>query len=286
MNLVGRPRVEEEPHLNALAADIPISGGINLRPIAIPFAALLCLLASPSFALEPLCGDVNETSSVTSTDALLVLRDAVGQPVMLRCPDFAVPATCGNGLTELGEGCDGLDLNGRTCESAGFLAGKLACSGCALDTSACTNDRYTDNGDGTVTDHQTRLMWQKSTDCTGCVVDKDNTYSWSSPVSLSPDGSVFLTFLAELNGPSPFAGYDDWRLPTITELQSIADCSFGDPCIDQSIFGLVLPDHAYWTSSSYTFDHSRAWYVYSANGLNYVDNKRDNNYARAVRSLP
>ena len=37
---------------------------------------------------EPVCGDVNDSDTVTSADALFVLRSAVGQPVSLVCPDF------------------------------------------------------------------------------------------------------------------------------------------------------------------------------------------------------
>jgi cysteine-rich repeat protein len=46
--------------------------------------------------------------------------------------------TCGNGVIEPGEQCDGLDLNGETCVTQGFAGGTLACDGnCQFDVSAC-----------------------------------------------------------------------------------------------------------------------------------------------------
>lgn len=61
---------------------------------------------------------------------------------------------------------------------------------------------YTDNGDGTVTDNVTRLMWQQ---------DPGDKMTWSEAVSL-------------LEG-FELAGYTDWRLPTIKELYSLIDFS-------------------------------------------------------------
>src|SRR5262245_55482852 len=68
--------------------------------------------------------------------------------------------TCGNGIAEGGEECEGKDLQGESCLSQGFSYGTLACSGsCTLDTGLCTNARFVDNSDGTITDNQTGLMW-------------------------------------------------------------------------------------------------------------------------------
>lgn len=49
-----------------------------------------------------------------------------------------VTLTCGNGLLETGEQCDGSLLGGETCASRGFTSGTLRCgSNCVFDTSAC-----------------------------------------------------------------------------------------------------------------------------------------------------
>ncbi len=65
---------------------------------------------------------------------------------------------------------------------------------------------YNDNGDGTITDNRTGLMWQKDTE------DK-------------------MTHAEAVTGVSIFnlAGYSDWRLPTIKELYSLMDFSGQDP---------------------------------------------------------
>jgi hypothetical protein len=75
---------------------------------------------------------------------------------------------------------------------------------------------YTDNGDGTVTDNVTGLMWQKSTDTNG-----DGTI----------DANDKLTYNEAVAGASSFnlGSYTDWRLPTIKELYSLIIFSGVDP---------------------------------------------------------
>jgi hypothetical protein len=65
---------------------------------------------------------------------------------------------------------------------------------------------YTDNGDGTVTDLITGLMWQKT---------PGDKVTWAGAVAGADTFSL--------------AGYDDWRLPTIKELHSLIDFSGIDP---------------------------------------------------------
>ncbi len=68
---------------------------------------------------------------------------------------------------------------------------------------------YTDNGDGTVTDNVTGLMWQQSFDQNGDgSIDVADKLSYDDLVSL-------------VNGGLSFAGYSDWRLPTIKEQYSL-----------------------------------------------------------------
>ena len=60
--------------------------------------------------------------------------------------------------------------------------------------------RYVANGDGTLTDNQTGLMWELQTSaCSGEITCMNNIYTWSS--NLSPaDGTLFTGFIAGLNG--------------------------------------------------------------------------------------
>jgi hypothetical protein len=60
--------------------------------------------------------------------------------------------SCGDGVLDLGEECDGSDLDGLDCEALGFLSGQLSCSvGCSLDTSGCLDATC---GDGMIDDRE------------------------------------------------------------------------------------------------------------------------------------
>jgi hypothetical protein len=72
---------------------------------------------------------------------------------------------------------------------------------------------YVDNGDGTVTDLQTGIMWQQ-----GFAPDKLTYYEALAYVdTMNADGLL---------------GYSDWRLPTITELYSLIDFRGTDPAVE------------------------------------------------------
>ena len=100
---------------------------------------------------------------------------------------------------------------------------------------------YTDNGDGTVTDDNTGLMWQQTPPS-----DK-----------LTYDEAVEYVEYLELGG------YTDWRLPTIKESFSLAnldgelnpeDVSLCVPYIDSDYFDFFYDENrpytgSYWTSS-------------------------------------
>ncbi len=68
------------------------------------------------------------------------LAPPVTQPSPTPVPTPTPPASiCGNGDVESGEQCDGLDLDGWSCEAMGFNQGTLHCTaGCALDTRECS----------------------------------------------------------------------------------------------------------------------------------------------------
>lgn len=132
------------------------------NPLPAAILAFVVLLADVASAgAPPVCGDVNDSGDVNTTDALLVLRDAVDQPVTLDCAryDDAIDECteervacsnnlvqcinglrCGDGLlNSVGEHCDDADLGESTCESLGFPGGTLACDeSCKFDTSGCT----------------------------------------------------------------------------------------------------------------------------------------------------
>ncbi len=131
--------------------------------------------------------------------------------------------------------------DGTTCDAGTDPPRALVCLGgtcgpCAADLSA--SPRYVDNGDGTITDRQTCLVWEKK-DNAGGTHDLNNNYQWSS-TGTAMDGSAFTVFLAGLNSAA-FAGHQDWRLPA-----SAGNGSTGQPAEIESIVDLTVPGCAVW----------------------------------------
>ena len=83
--------------------------------------------------------------------------------------------------------------------------------------------RFTDNGDGTITDHVTGLMWEKL---------GENSNEFENPVLGSGDPALRLH--RDAGGPITWrlGGYADWRLPNRRELESLVDLGRHDPAID------------------------------------------------------
>jgi hypothetical protein len=154
---------------------------------------------------------------------------------------------------------------------------------------------FVDNGDGTITDTRTGLMWEKKSD-DGSIHDKDNAYTWgitSAPYTMN--GTAVTTFLATLNAGGGFAGHTDWRLPNLTELESIRNLqtfspatflAFNTDCVATCtvLTCSCTASSFYWSSSSYAKFPEFAWYVYFSDGFLGADIKTDGNYVRAVRS--
>ena len=221
---------------------------------------------------------------------------------------------CGNGVIDFDEPCDQNNLNGQTCVTLGYSFGTLACgAGCVLETSGCYSPpRLADNGDGTITDHETGLMWEKKADldqvpvsCTTALDcpdphDADNLYTWTdgnTPTAL-PTGTAFTVFLAQLNSGGGFAGHTDWRLPTLAELHALVDyadatsplvnVAFDSGCTGScsiTTCSCTIADR-HWSDTSVVSTPTDAWVVDPGNGEIIWDTK-DTDYAvRAVRTGP
>lgn len=128
-----------------------------------------------------------------------------------------------------------------------------------------TPPHFTDNGDGTITDNATGLMWAKDGNGAGC--NDGNTIAWVAAIDFA-------------NGLS-FAGYSDWRLPNAKELISIVDYSEFGPCVD-SIF-INTKNARYWSSTIYAAASGIMWVGQFYAGALEIKGMTDSYYVRLVR---
>jgi hypothetical protein len=150
---------------------------------------------------------------------------------------------------------------------------------------------YVDNGNGTITDKDTGLVWEKLS-MDGSVHDVSNTYTWDN---------AFSVHVAMLNSTN-FAGHTDWRLPNVKELESIVNyqnvAPFVSPAFNNNCTSgcTVLTcsctaSDIYWSSTSVAGQArpgdppgpTFAWFVRFGGGGVHGDNKSGNQFVRAVR---
>jgi hypothetical protein len=118
---------------------------------------------------------------------------------------------------------------------------------------AWPSPRFTDNGDGTVTDNLTGLIWLEDANCFGL---RNWTPALSDANGLA-SGSCGLT-----DGSS--AG--DWRLPNVRELQSLVDYGEFSPALPDGHPFIGVQMYYYWSSTAHATYSSNAWRVNLGNG--------------------
>ena len=125
---------------------------------------------------------------------------------------------------------------------------------------------YINNGDGTITDPATGLMWIQY-------------------LSVLMDWEEAVSYCENLS----FGGYDDWRLPNRNELQSIVDYTRYNSSINSTYFPYTF-NGAYWTSTTVitpTGSGGHAWYVEFMNGNVLYDLQKTYHLRfRPVRTIP
>jgi hypothetical protein len=80
-----------------------------------------------------------------------------------------------------------------------------------------------------------------------------------------------------------YAGFSDWRLPNVKELQSIVDYSVYSPSINGTFFPGTQSDY-YWSGTTKASSTGTAWDVGFGNGDVGLGNKTYETYVRPVRS--
>ncbi|OGG99118.1 MAG: hypothetical protein A2600_04915 [Candidatus Lambdaproteobacteria bacterium RIFOXYD1_FULL_56_27] len=156
------------------------------------------------------------------------------------------------------------DTGQTTCwDGAGsVIACPTAGSALAQDGSYNTTYQpsYTDNGNGTVTDNVTGLVWQKASTGT--------SYTWANALTYCSGNTAAL------------AG-TGWRLPTKMELSWIVRNEGAAPTINTTFTGTVSGN--YWSSTTYALNSTFAWVVYFYSGDVDGSGKSSGSYVRCVR---
>lgn len=159
----------------------------------------------------------------------------------------------------------------------------ISCSGTGQDGDiragiAWPVPRFTDNGNGTVTDNLTGLIWLKNANCTTTVggiyrtsgnLTWENAFTW---INALRSGYCGLT-------DASVAG--QWRLPNLNELESLIDEQTFFPSLPIGHPFASVQTSYYWSSSSYT---NYAWVVSMYEGSMTYVNKTTKLYVWPVRA--
>lgn len=235
------------------------------------------LMMAASAAAQPCPGDLNGDGSVTVDEILVVVNTALNgcQPAPTATATQPAPATA---------------------TPTPILSPTRTATASRTPTAT---PRLVDNGNGTITDTTTGLVWEKKSN-DGTIHDYDDQpaalYTWSASGSTQRNGTAFTSFIAALNAGN-FAGQRDWRLPTLEELQTIVSTGGitpGRPVVPPAFDNNCVPGCNitqcsctralnYWTWTASATDNQRAWYVLFNNGQSATAFKTTAFFVRAVR---
>ena len=122
---------------------------------------------------------------------------------------------------------------------------------------AWPHPRFTDKGNGTVTDNLTKLIWLKD-------ASSFSLRTWEQALS---DAN---TLASGSHGLTDGSKAGDWRLPNVKELQSLIDRAYYSPALSNALGTDKWTDgnafinvqvNLYWSSTTYSYDTTQAWYV-------------------------
>jgi hypothetical protein len=190
---------------------------------------------------------------------------------------------CGSGKSRTTSSAGGVSHVSTGCATAsmsacgpGLVCERYGAPGCAdpswaewpmpnaqveVEAGAPNLESYTDNGDGTVTDNVTELVWQQLT----------------PPVNYAQTEALAYCAAQRLGG------YTDWRLPSALELVSIVDTGTYNPSINSTVFPGTPSVGFYWSSTPYAGNPGNAWGVYFNNGYSASNDTSTAYSVRCVR---
>lgn len=116
---------------------------------------------------------------------------------------------------------------------------------------------YLDNGDGTVSDRETGLIWAK---CAlglrggSCADGLASMANWKDALELTQTANI-----------DEYLGQDDWRMPSVAELRTLVEKACYSPAINENLFPNT-GSGLYWTSSPDTIYRGNAVMIEFNNG--------------------
>ena len=144
----------------------------------------------------------------------------------------------------------------------------VACSGTGQDGElqpglAWPTPRFSSNGDQTVTDLLTGLVWSQNANPAGA------TKTWQAA----------LDYIKVLNSQN-YLGYNDWRLPNRKELMSLVNWGQSSSNIWLNTQGFsAVQSSDYWSGSTGVNSPNGAWHIYMyGSNVNYYSNSKSNSY--------
>ena len=133
--------------------------------------------------------------------------------------------------------------------------------------------RFTDNGDGTVMDSLTGLMWLKDA---GCLKNR-----WNDSLNIIVD---FNTNAQRYACSGYSANYNDWRMPNVKELESMINYDVSNAAGWLNSAGFTNVKYSsYWSSTTSRKSASLAWMMNMKKSGKLLQNKKSTFYAWPVR---
>lgn len=136
-----------------------------------------------------------------------------------------------------------------------------------------TGTRFVDNGNNTIKDNATGLMWKKCSEGqsgTDCAATNATGFSWVNAITACENYTIGI--------------YDDWRLPNVMELYSILNFQSSGTAIDLAIFPATKTNVEYWSSTTSKGTTTSTMGVSFANGkVSLIDKSTSTFITRCVR---